>query len=224
MQSIERHLFLSGGKLFAEGSELIGQNQQQVAVQANRTLILLFRHAGRCIHDEILQNQQREYGKQWIPELSARLKKLSGRNFTKKNGRGTVQLATLFSNREIVVTLSQQLSWPHFLVLIPLKSPEARQFCAELAIEETLGMRDLRKQIADKASGRTGTAGIRAGQNENFPVDTFQDPCLPDFPGLQNGYREKENLWVLQRSKRTPGASENMIITKRKCGKKKPIF
>lgn len=85
-------------------------------------------------------------------------------------------------------------------------------------------VRDLRKQIANKAFERAGTANIRAGQNENFPVNTFRDAFLLHFYGLRNDYLEKETSFVLHRSKRTLGASETIIITKRKCVKKKPIF
>ncbi len=62
-------------------------------------------------------------------------------------------------------------------------------------------VRDFRKQIADKAFERTGTANIRAGQNENFPVNIFRAAYLFDFPGLQNGCPEKETSFVLHRSK-----------------------
>ena len=97
-----------------------------------------------------------------------------------------------FSDMQIVVTLSRQLTWSHFLVLIPLKSAEAKQFYAELAINETLGVRELRKQIANKAFERTEIANIQVIQNENFPINTFKDPYLLDFLGLQNDYLEKD--------------------------------
>lgn len=128
------------------------------------------------------------------------------------------------SGGKTVITRSRQLSGSHFLVLVALKSQEARQFHAQPAIEEMYGMRDLRKRIAGKTFKRTGMAGIRTGQNENVPVNIFPGPDLPDFPGRQNGCPEKGTSLVLQKRKRTPGASETIVTTKRKCVKKKPIF
>jgi DUF1016 N-terminal domain len=41
------------------------------------------------------------------------------------------QFSEQFPDKSIVVTLSQQLSWSHFLVLIPIKSLEAKLYHAE---------------------------------------------------------------------------------------------
>ena len=103
-----------------------------------------------------------------------------------------MQFAEVFSDLQIVVTLSRQLTWSHFLVLIPLKSVEAKQFYAQLIINEKLGVRELRKQIANKAFERTEIANLQTGKNENIPINTFKDPYLLDFLGLQNNFLEKD--------------------------------
>lgn len=46
--------------------------------------------------------------------------------------------------KQIVVSLSRQLSWSHFLALIPLKSGEAKMFYARETITGGLGVRELR--------------------------------------------------------------------------------
>ena len=56
-----------------------------------------------------------------------------------------LQFAEQFADKEIVVTLARQLSWSHFLVLLPLKNPEAKLFYAKSVAGQTLGVRDLRK-------------------------------------------------------------------------------
>ena len=43
-----------------------------------------------------------------------------------------VKFATLFPDEQIVVTLSQQLSWSHFLALLPIEDPLARAFYTEV--------------------------------------------------------------------------------------------
>lgn len=42
-----------------------------------------------------------------------------------------IQFAEKFKDFQIVVTLSRQLSWSHFLVLIPIKSIEAQLYYAQ---------------------------------------------------------------------------------------------
>jgi hypothetical protein len=66
------------------------------------------------INKNILQNKRAEYGKQIVPTLSTQLENKYGRNFTEKNVRRMLQFAEQFADKEIVVTLSRQLSWSHF--------------------------------------------------------------------------------------------------------------
>ena len=90
------------------------------------------------------------------------------------------------------MTLSRQLSWSHFLVLIPLKSSEARLFYARQAVDGHLGVRDLRGLISRKAFERTAIADTQLAPNAPVPPGTFKDPYLFDFLGLQNAYLEND--------------------------------
>jgi hypothetical protein len=45
-----------------------------------------------------------------------------GRSFEEKNLRRMMQFAEQFTDLQIVVPLARQLSWSHFLMLIPLKT------------------------------------------------------------------------------------------------------
>ncbi|WP_228419989.1 DUF1016 N-terminal domain-containing protein [Chryseobacterium camelliae] len=129
----EEQMLISNKKLFADVSHLIEQSRQKVAMQANSALTLLFWQVGKRIIDDVLQNQRAEYGKQVVPTLAAQLEKLYGRNFIEKNVQRMMQFAEFFPDMQIVVTVSRQLSWSHFLILIPLKSDETRRFYAQLA-------------------------------------------------------------------------------------------
>lgn len=112
--------------LFQDLSVLIEESRNQVAIVANSALTLLFWKVGKRISDAILKNERAEYGKQIIATISAQLEANYGRNFTEKNVRRMIQFGDQFSDFEIVVTLSRQLSWSHFLILIPLKGSEAK--------------------------------------------------------------------------------------------------
>jgi predicted nuclease of restriction endonuclease-like (RecB) superfamily len=178
--------------LLKELSQLIEQSQHQVVSQANSTLTLLFWHIGKRINNEILQNKRADYGKQIVPRVSAQLETQYGRNFELGNLRRMLQFADQFPDMEIVVPLARQLSWSHFLVLIPLKNKEAKLFYAQKAINETLGKRELRKQISLKAFERTSIANLQNTSAHPAIQDTFKDPYFLNFLGLQNTYLEKD--------------------------------
>ena len=54
-----------------------------------------------------------------------------------------LQFVEQFPDFEILSTLSTQLSWSHFIELLPLKSSEARLFYVQQAAGAHLGVRDL---------------------------------------------------------------------------------
>jgi hypothetical protein len=50
--------------------------------------------------------------------------------------------------RQIVATLATQLSWTHFVEILPLKNEKARMFYAREAAERSWGKRQLRQSAA----------------------------------------------------------------------------
>ena len=178
--------------LFYELSQLIEQSQQQVVPQVNSALTMLFWNIGNRINQNILQNKRADYGKQIVVTLSRQLTEKYGRNFEEKNLRRMLQFAEQFVDEQIVVTLSRQMSWSHFLVLIPLKTLESKLFYAQAVIVQGLGVRDLRKQIANKEFERTTIANLQNAGNHPAVQNNFKDPYFLDFLGLQNTYLEKD--------------------------------
>ncbi|KUJ59447.1 hypothetical protein AR687_23190 [Flavobacteriaceae bacterium CRH] len=178
--------------LFDELSILVEQTQQQVIVQNNSSLTLLFWEIGFRINDTILQNKRAEYGKQIVSALSVQLENKYGRNFEEKNLRRMMQFADQFADKEIVVTLSRQLSWSHFLAIIPIKNQEAKLFYANQVSDQLMSVRDLRKQIAAKTFERTEIANIQTTSSPYNLQYSFKDPYLLDFLNLGNAYLEKD--------------------------------
>lgn len=178
--------------LINELSQLVEQSQQQVIVQNNAALTLLFWQIGYRVNETILQNKRAEYGKQIVHILSVQLESKYGRNFEVKNLRRMMQFADQFTDKEIVVTLSRQLSWSHFLAILPIKNQEAKLFYANQVSSQLMSVRDLRKQIATKAFERTTIANIQTGSSEHDLKYNFKDPYLLDFLNLGNAYLEKD--------------------------------
>lgn len=187
-----KNIVPSEQSLFNELSQLIEQSQQQVVAQANSTLTILFWHIGNRINKEILQNKRAEYAKQIVSTLSTQLKAQYGKNFELRNLRRMVQFAEQFTDIEILLPLSKQLSWSHFVELLPLKNQEAKLFYAQVAANQTLGIRELRRQISTKTFERTGIANLQNTSNHPAIYNNFKDPYFLDFLGLQNTYLEKD--------------------------------
>jgi hypothetical protein len=90
--------------------------------------------------------------------IACAIKEMTDAVFMNEEGR-ELHIGTLFSDMaisehtcadfEIVVPLSRQLSWSHFVELLPLKSQEARVFYAQAAATQTLGIKDERKKLLE---------------------------------------------------------------------------
>jgi hypothetical protein len=120
-----------------------------------------------------------------VSTLSAQLENKYGRNFELGNLHRMLQFAEQFPDVSIVVTLSRQLSWSHFLVLIPLKTQEVKLFYAQETASKALGVRNLRKQNATKTFERTQIANIQNKSTNTNIYNSFKDSYLLDFLGLQ---------------------------------------
>jgi hypothetical protein len=107
------------GDLFSDIRAFIQTARQNVAVTVNSGLTILYWQIGSRIRQDILKKKRAEYGEEILPALSAKLVREFGKGFTEKNLRRMVQFAEVFSDMEIIVTLSRQLSWSHFVAILP---------------------------------------------------------------------------------------------------------
>ncbi len=178
--------------LVQEISLLIEESKQQVFKTANSALTMLFWQVGKRVNDEILKNDRAQYGRQIITTVSAQLELKYGRNFAEKNLRRMMQFSIAFPDFEIVVPLARQLTWSHFLILIPLKSFESKIYYAQNAIENNWGKREFRNQIERKAFERNEIANMQLSASQPSLLNTFKDPYLLDFLNLKNTYLEND--------------------------------
>ncbi len=172
--------------------ELIETTKSQVVSQANSALTILYWHIGNQILTQKLHYNRADYGKQIVVTLSRELTTRFGNNYEEKNLRRMIQFAERFPDFENVVTLSRQLSWSHFLTLIPVKNKQARDFYSNLAFTSSFSVRTLRQQIEKKTYERAENANIQVYDREDINKGLFKDPYLLDFLGLKDGYLEND--------------------------------
>jgi predicted nuclease of restriction endonuclease-like (RecB) superfamily len=124
--------------------------------------------------------------------LGQKLEREFGRGFEVQNLRRMVQFSQAFSDQEIVASLMRQLSWTHFLSLIPLKKEAARLYYARQSAAERWSVRELRRQIERKAYERHEIASAELSAPEGAPEAVFKDPYFLDFLGLRGGHDEAD--------------------------------
>ena len=142
-------------RLFIEVARLIDESRSLVAHTVNSTLTLLYYKIGRRVNEEILLSKRAEYGKKIVSNLSDDLTLNYGNNFSEKNLRRMMQFSEVFPDEQIVVSAIRQLSWTHFIALIPLKSAIQRDFYIEMCKMENWNVKTLRKKIDGMLFERT---------------------------------------------------------------------
>lgn len=182
---------------------LIEETRSAVAAAVNAGLTMLYWQVGKRVNDEILRGERAEYGKEIVVSVSRQLAAEYGNGFTEKNLRRMLQFAEIFPNDQIVVSLIRQLSWTHFVALIPLKDPLQREFYAEMCRIERWSVRTLRERIGSMLYERTAIARkpdqtIRQELAALRDADTlspdlvFRDPYVLDFLNLKDTWSEKD--------------------------------
>jgi predicted nuclease of restriction endonuclease-like (RecB) superfamily len=181
---------------------LILSARQRISVVANSTTTLLYWHLGQRLLKENLQNQRAAYGKQILATVSRELTTEFGRGFSYATVNRAIQFSELFPDPEIVSTLSTQLSWSHFMELLPIKEPLARDFYAEMCRIEHWDVRTLRQKVGSMLYQRTALAkrpqSIIAAEISQMrdgkltPDIVFRDPYFLDLLGLQGAFSERD--------------------------------
>jgi hypothetical protein len=141
--------------LLTDLRELIQSARQRIATVANATTTLLYWHLGRRLLAESLQDERAPYGKRILATVSRELTVEFGQAFTLRSLYRAIQFCQCFPDQEIVSTLSTQLSWSHFIDLLPIKDPLARDFYAEMCRIERWDVRTLRRKIGGLLYERT---------------------------------------------------------------------
>ena len=134
--------------LLSDLRQLIAEARQNVARQVNSALVLLYWRVGQRIRRDVLKEKRAEYGEEIVATLSQQLVTEFGQGFSEKNLRRMVQFAEVFPDEKIVVALIRQLSWTHFLRLIPIDDPLKRDFYADMCRIVRWSTRTLEKKIA----------------------------------------------------------------------------
>ncbi|HGN2488272.1 TPA: YhcG family protein, partial [Pseudomonas aeruginosa] len=162
---------------------------------------MLYWRIGQRIRSQVLDGRRGAYGKEVLPNLAAQLVKEYGGSFAEQNLRRMVQFAATFPDERILVSLIRELSWTHFIALMPLKDPLQRDYYAQMASTQRWSVRTLRERIDSMLYERTALsqkpdetiaqelATLRDAQRMS-PALVMRDPYILDFLGLRDTWQE----------------------------------
>jgi len=178
--------------LFSDCCIIIEKRKYNAGAYANKEIILMCHEIGQIINHNVLGGQRAEYGKRIVSALTKQLKEKYGSTFDYINVRRMMQFTARFPDFQIVSPLAQQLSWSHFVELLPVKTDEAFMYYAGDAAIRRLGTRELRHQISRKAYERREIAIQITSTQSKIPFNMFKDPYFLDTIGLKDSYLEAD--------------------------------
>jgi len=180
---------IDNSQLFKEISQLIESARQHSLQYLNKTNVLLYWHIGHRINQDILNNQRAKYGENIIQALALKLQMHYGRGFGRRIIERCVQFARYFPEEKVVLSLTDQLKWTHFVNLFSIENQLKREFYAEMCRIEQWSTRELAEKIDNMLYERTALAKkpephIRReinklrNTNELHPDWIIQDPYI----------------------------------------------
>ncbi len=184
--------------LYSDIKRLISEARSTVVKQINRTLTLTYWQIGKRIQCQILDHHRADYGKQTIRQLSQHLSNEFGKGFSYSALTRMAKFYTCFPSEEMIATLSQQLSWSHFVELIKIDDDIQLEFYTTMSNHEGWSVRTLRERMDGMLFERSTIAKqpeqvIRQELAKLEKTDVsialhLKDPYLLDFLDLQDNF------------------------------------
>ena len=114
--------------LYKGVSDIIDNARQEVVVYVNKHSDLMFWHIGHYINwhighyinEDMGYKQYSAYGSKILATLSQRLTARYGKGYTYTAVTRMMKVARFYSDEEMLATLSQTLTWSHFLELVTI--------------------------------------------------------------------------------------------------------
>ena len=121
----------------------------------NDAIISLNWGIGKRLSVELTGNNKPEYGKKVVTEVSKRLEQEYGSGFDKTSISRMIKFYQEFPDFEKVATLSQQLTWSHFVEILPIQDELKRDFYAAMCMQKNWSVRTLRERKKSMLYERT---------------------------------------------------------------------
>ena len=194
---------ISIDNIYKQVTEIIDLRKAKAKIAINSEVLAMNWTVGHFLTEKVLKNEKAEYGKSIIDEISKRLTEEYGSGFNKSSLFRMIKFYEEFPDIEKVATLSQQLSWSHFVELLPIKDEVKREFYAVMCVNENWDVRTLRERKKSMLYERTAISKKpeltilndlnNLQENKKMSLDLFlKDPYMLNFLDLKDTYSEKD--------------------------------
>ncbi|GHV72435.1 hypothetical protein FACS1894201_01570 [Bacteroidia bacterium] len=181
--------------------QLIEQTGRQVAVYINSTISRLYWSIGNYIIADMQHEAHSQYGQQILATLSQQLMEKFGKGYSYSALTRMVKVAEAYPE-EMFATLSQTLSWSHFIELVSIENSTKRLFYQQMCVAEKWSLRTLRQKENTMLFERTAIAAkpedvilqeLQNIDNQDLSPDlVFKNTYVLDFLGLSGYFSEKD--------------------------------
>ena len=130
-------------------------NKKVRALQDNSETLLTYWNVGKLIVEAQGGEKRAKYGDGLIKEWGKKLSEKYGKNYGFRTLNRTRSFYLQFPK---VSTLLTQLSWSHYIYLLPIKNINERNYYINRVILDNLSVRDLRREIKNKSFDRLSYA------------------------------------------------------------------
>lgn len=177
-------------ELLSQVGHALDQGRNQASVAVNAAMVQTYWNIGKHIVEyEQGGNEKAEYGSEVLRRLSSDLSAAYGKGFSRSN---IFYMRKLYLTYSKVQTVSELLSWSHYIELLKIDDPLERSFYEKEAQAEHWGVRELKRQMKSMLFHRLALSTDRnevlklaqQGQIIERPEDVLKDPYVFEFTGL----------------------------------------
>ena len=189
----------SYGRLINNIAEILTQARSQAVRQINQILVKTYWEIGKEIVKYEQKGKERaEYGSDLMKRLSKELAEKFGKGFSRTNLQ---YMRQLYLYRPNCQTLSGELSWSHYCLLLAVSDEQGRSFYEKETVSARWSVRQLDRQINSMLYERLALSkdkkGVltlaNKGQIIEKPEDAVKDPYVLEFLGIKENVKLSES-------------------------------
>ena len=178
--------------------KILEQGRQETFIAVNTILVRTYWQIGKYIVEfEQGGDKKVEYGSKLFERIAKDLKEKYGKGFSRTN---IIYMRLLFLKYPKSQTLSDQLSWSHYIELLMIDDDLERSFYEKQCIKEKWSVRELKRQMnsllfyrIDLSKDKTGVLELsKKGQIIEKAEDIIKDPYVLEFLKIPENYKYKE--------------------------------
>lgn len=161
----------------------------KVYTAVNTAMVQAYWEIGQEIYKACGENDRAGYGKKLLEYLSEKLTKEFGKGFTVANLKNMRQFYRVFPIRQ---TVSSELSWSHYTLLMRIEDEKSRNFYANECKKANWSVRQLKRQIGTFYYERLLASQDKEAVAKEIelpekvdPKDIIRDPYVLEFLGLE---------------------------------------